>query len=85
MANYMKHEGGYLLPESDGGPCLYCPMNDTMQYLDRIDVSFDERWRNFGLLWVFVVFNVAMAMALYWVFRVPKNKKIETTAEKKEN
>lgn len=28
------------------------------------------RWRDFGLLWIFVIFNAAAAVAIYYVARV---------------
>jgi flagellar biosynthesis/type III secretory pathway M-ring protein FliF/YscJ len=40
-----------------------------------------RRWRNFGLLWVYVVFNIFAAVFFYWLARVPKNKGKEQAEE----
>ncbi|TQN73727.1 ZEB2-regulated ABC transporter 1, partial [Colletotrichum shisoi] len=41
-------------------------------FLASVNVDFANRWRNFGIMWAFVVFNVAAAFLLYWLARVPK-------------
>ena len=80
MDPYINVAGGYLrdtTPSLDSGTefCSYCQMNSTDQYLSGIGVSYAHRWRDFGLLWVYSVFNICMAAFLYWAVRVPKNKK----------
>jgi ABC-type multidrug transport system permease subunit len=41
-----------------------------------------DRWRNFGLLFVYVAFNVFGALFLYWLTRVPKKaKKVKAKKE----
>jgi len=75
MAEYIKVAGGYLADSRAVGECAFCQMDSTNQFLQRINASWDTRWRDFGLLWVYVAFNVGAAVALYWVFRVPKGKK----------
>ncbi|KAF5552562.1 ATPase [Fusarium phyllophilum] len=77
LSNYMSNMGGYLVGESAGSKtqCQYCPMADTNTFLKGINVSFDNRWRDFGLLWVYVVFNCAAAVAIYWLARVPRRRK----------
>ena len=71
----MSVAGGYLRDEQATGQCQFCQLDSTDQFLTRINANWDTRWRDFGLLWVYIVFNVAAAMALYWLCRVPKGKK----------
>ncbi|KAG5759293.1 hypothetical protein H9Q72_012575 [Fusarium xylarioides] len=77
LSDYMSNMGGYLVGESAGSEaqCQYCPMADTNTFLKGINVSFDNRWRDFGLLWVYVVFNCAAAVTIYWLARVPRGRK----------
>ena len=35
-------------------------------------ISWSLRWRNFGIVWAYVFFNMVVAMALYYTFRVRK-------------
>jgi ATP-binding cassette subfamily G (WHITE) protein 2 (PDR) len=66
--------GGYLQDPSATGDCSYCSFDSTDQFLTAVNSSYDHRWRNFGILLVFILFNAVMAVILYWLVRVPKNK-----------
>lgn len=75
MADYISRVGGYLLNSDATVDCKFCKIKDTNVYLGGINAHYDDRWRNFGLMWVYVVFNVAAALALYWILRMPKGKR----------
>jgi ABC-type multidrug transport system permease subunit len=75
MQEYMEGFGGYLRDAQATGQCNYCQMDNTNQFLKSISADWDTRWRDFGLLWVYVAFNIAAAIFLYWLCRVPKGKK----------
>lgn len=67
--------GGYLQnPEATSG-CSYCSMSSTNQFLAAVDIYWKDAWRNFGLMWVYVIFNLFGALFLYWLLRVPKGKR----------
>ncbi|PGH02182.1 hypothetical protein AJ80_08905 [Polytolypa hystricis UAMH7299] len=76
MTPYITAAGGYLLNESISGTenCEFCPLSSTNQFLAVVNSSFDKRWRNFGIIWAYVAFNIAAAIFLYWAVRVPKGK-----------
>lgn len=54
--------------------CRYCPISVADQYLALAKIEWDERWRNYGILWVYVALNIFMALFLYYVFRVKKSR-----------
>lgn len=81
MQPYIDRSGGYLLARNAQG-CEYCPIGSTDDFLQGIGVDFGRRWRNFGLLWAYIVFNLAMTMVLYWAFRVPRKAKAKTEEKK---
>ncbi|KAK7421173.1 Multidrug resistance protein [Neonectria punicea] len=72
MAPFLKTVGGYL-KDNTTTACEYCAMADTNAFLSSINISFANRWRNFGFMWVYCIFNIAVALGLYWLVRVPKN------------
>ncbi|KAF3912490.1 hypothetical protein ABW20_dc0105898 [Dactylellina cionopaga] len=75
MGPFVSAVGGYVLdPLASGEACQYCQMNNTDQFLNKINSDFSTRWRDFGIIWVYVLFNTAAAIAFYWLFRVPKGK-----------
>lgn len=79
MADYISAAGGYLSnPDaSNSTECQYCAMSDTNTFLKGINVDFDHRWRNFGLMWAYCIFNIVVALVVYWLVRMPKNKKVK--------
>lgn len=66
---YVDSTGGYIL---DKNGCQLCPMSSTNTFLDSIDASYSERWRNFGLVIVFIAINIVLTGFFYWLARVPK-------------
>jgi ATP-binding cassette subfamily G (WHITE) protein 2 (PDR) len=75
MQDYIAMAGGFLQDTNATSECRYCQMDSTNQFLQRVHASWDTRWRDFGLLWVYIAFNVAGAMVFYWLCRVPRSKK----------
>lgn len=35
----------------------------------------EDTWRDFGLMWVYIAFNIPGAEFIYWLVRVPKGKR----------
>ncbi|KAF4334013.1 ABC transporter CDR4 [Fusarium beomiforme] len=75
MGDYISQVGGYLLDSMATENCQYCQIKETNIYLDAVSSSYSNRWRNFGILWIYVFFNIAAALAFYWAARIPKGKK----------
>ncbi|KAH8899834.1 hypothetical protein GQ53DRAFT_202929 [Thozetella sp. PMI_491] len=75
FGNYTMAVGGYMLDDKATTDCAYCAIDDTNTFLKTVSSSYDDRWRNFGIIWVFIIFNVFAGLGLYWLARVPKNKK----------
>jgi ABC-type multidrug transport system permease subunit len=71
MQPYISAAGGYLLNPDATANCSFCAISSTNTFLDSINSNFNTAWRNFGILWAYVIFNVAMALFLYWLARVP--------------
>lgn len=63
MAPYLKVAPGYLRNAEATAGC---------QYMAGSEIYWHDRWRNFGLVWVYVVFNIVMARLLYWALRVKR-------------
>lgn len=77
MTPYMQANGGEVVNPSARGSeqCQFCSVTWTNDYLKGVSIDFEQRWRDFGLVWAYVVFNVCAAVFLYWLCRVPKGKK----------
>ncbi|KAH9859495.1 hypothetical protein IAQ61_011276 [Plenodomus lingam] len=84
IADYIDRKGGYINNPMSSAGCEYCAIGDTNQFLENITSKYSEAWRNFGILWGYVIFNIFMALFLYWLIRVPKGdfKKAKKTDSK---
>jgi ATP-binding cassette subfamily G (WHITE) protein 2 (PDR) len=72
LGEYMSSFGGNLLNPSATEDCSFCPLASTNDFLASVNSDYSRRWRNFGLIWVYVLFNIVAALALYWLVRMPK-------------
>jgi ATP-binding cassette, subfamily G (WHITE), member 2, PDR len=72
MQSYLTTGPGTLQNPIATSNCQYCSLSSANQFLAGIDVSWDNRWRDFGIMWAYVGFNVIGAVLLYWFFRVRK-------------
>lgn len=77
IKSYIEMAGGFVQDSSATDECRFCQISETNRFLSNVSISFANRWRNFGLMWVFVVFNVLSAIGLYWLARVPKKSKVK--------
>ena len=68
-------DGGTLANPESTTICSYCALSKTNSYLSELGISYGDAWRNFGLMWAYLVFNVAAAIFIYWLARVPKGKR----------
>lgn len=77
LQNFVEAQGGYLSPETANSTeeCTFCTGSDTNTFLRNVSAEYQDRWRNFGIVWAYVVINVVAAMSLYWLTRVPKKGK----------
>ncbi|KAF9890970.1 hypothetical protein FE257_005227 [Aspergillus nanangensis] len=72
MQQYMSVAPGYLENPNATDSCNYCSISTADQYLGSVHMEWDQRWRNFGIFWAYIVFDIAAAVALYYCFRVKK-------------
>ncbi|KAL2840520.1 ABC-2 type transporter-domain-containing protein [Aspergillus pseudoustus] len=79
MQDYQAANGGYLLNSNAQGneQCNFCALEYTNVYLGGLNINFSNRWRDFGILWVYVVVNTLGAILFYKLFRVPRAKKAQ--------
>ncbi|KAL9000682.1 MAG: hypothetical protein Q9169_000718 [Polycauliona sp. 2 TL-2023] len=77
MQSYIQTLGGYVLNPEATSQCQFCPIRDTNVFLTQLYSEYSTRWRNFGIMWAYIIFNIAAALLLYWLLRVPKKQKVQ--------
>lgn len=82
MASYISAAGGAVYNPYATSNCEFCALTETNVFLKAQSSDYNVRWRNFGIMWVYIGFNVFGAVFLYWLVRVPKNsRKIKSGKE----
>lgn len=62
MDPYISNFGGYLQRSMSTFACSFCPFATTDHYLAySFNISYDHHWRNFGLMFAFIAFNVSLS------------------------
>jgi pleiotropic drug resistance (PDR) family protein len=72
MKPYISAFGGYLTNPTANSDCEFCSISSTDTFLAGVSSRYSEAWRNFGLMWCFIIFNIFAAVFIYWLARVPK-------------
>ncbi|KAJ9497454.1 GTPase-activating protein [Exophiala xenobiotica] len=71
LAEYLQSGApGQLYNPSATSGCEYCPLTSADQFLAASNVYYSERWRNFGIGFAYIFFNIFACIMLYYVFRV---------------
>ena len=72
MTPYIAQVGGYLNDKSATKACEFCQVASTDAYLAGVSIYFEHAWRDFGIMWAYIGFNIGAALFIYWLARVPK-------------
>jgi ATP-binding cassette, subfamily G (WHITE), member 2, PDR len=70
LASYLQKAPGRLFNPDASASCQYCPLRTADQFLAGNKVYWSDRWRNFGILFAFIIFNILATIGLYWLARV---------------
>ncbi|GIZ47704.1 hypothetical protein CKM354_001078900 [Cercospora kikuchii] len=82
MAPYLTQAPGTLTNPDATSDCGYCQVSVADTFLAGVRIEWGDRWRNFGLLFVYIFFNIAVAVLLYYFFRVRTSSKNSKTSKK---
>lgn len=82
MNSFIEFSGGYLTDPDSASICSFCPLDASSSFLKTFGIEYENRWRNFGIMWVFVLANILGAFFFYWLARVPKKR--NTTVQGKD-
>jgi hypothetical protein len=74
MSTYINTAGGYLQDANASTDCSFCQISETNTFLASVSSHPQHVWRNWGILWAYIAFNIFGAIFFYWLGRVPKNR-----------
>ena len=67
---FFATNNGYVANPSATSQCAVCQYSVGDQYLATVGMSYSHRWRNIGLFFVYILFNVFCMLSMYYIFRV---------------
>ena len=72
LADYAAVGGGRIYNPDATSDCQYCTASNADQFLQSVAISYTTRWRDYGIGFAFIGFNICMAVLLYYLIRVRK-------------
>ncbi|OWB74169.1 hypothetical protein B5S31_g3950 [[Candida] boidinii] len=70
LSTYVDNNGGYIANPDEDTQCKYCPYRLQSDVVLQYDIKWSYRWRNFGIAWIYIVFNFGAMLVGYYVVRV---------------
>lgn len=82
LDSFANATGGTIQNPDDLQTCRYCALSNADQFLAGSNIYYGERWRNFCIVFAFIIFNVAVAVFTYWLFRVANFSNLKEKSSK---
>ncbi|KAI9742381.1 MAG: GTPase-activating protein [Claussenomyces sp. TS43310] len=70
LQKYATAAGGAIYNPTATSNCQYCPVTVADQFLTSVSISYSQRWRDYGIGFSYIGFNIVVAVLLYYLFRV---------------
>ncbi|KAJ3538407.1 hypothetical protein NM688_g6524 [Phlebia brevispora] len=71
MQPFINVAGGYITNPNATAACDFCPYSTTDAFMGQnFNIYYDHHWRNLGLLFVYIGFNVGALFVLTYIFRI---------------
>ncbi|EER38850.1 ABC drug exporter AbcA [Histoplasma capsulatum H143] len=78
LSAYIESAGGMVLNPGTTDICRYCTIASSNEFLAGFHIYYDTRWKDFGLMWVYILFNIIGALSLYWGLQSPEGQGQQT-------
>ncbi|KAF1834047.1 hypothetical protein BDW02DRAFT_353173 [Decorospora gaudefroyi] len=82
LEEYVRLSGGTVQNPGATSGCQFCSLSNADQFLAGSNIYYSERWRNFGIIFAFIGFNVFIAILTYYLFRVADLSSLKTIFHK---
>lgn len=72
LATYAQQTGGSIYNPAATADCQFCTASNADQFLSSVAISYSTRWRDYGIGFAYIIFNIFTAVLLYYLIRVRK-------------
>lgn len=73
LTPFAEFAGGQVYNPGATSDCEYCSVSTADQFLAGSAISYDTRWRDYGIMFAYILFNIFMAVFFYYLIRVRKS------------
>lgn len=73
MGPFSEFAHGVIYNQDARSDCQYCPISNGDQFLAGSSIHYSTRWRDYGIGFVYIGFNICVAVLLYYLIRVRKS------------
>ncbi|CAI4037900.1 hypothetical protein SMKI_04G2360 [Saccharomyces mikatae IFO 1815] len=70
MKPFLEKATGYIENPDATSDCAYCIYEVGDNYLSHISSKYSYLWRNFGIYWIYIFFNIIAMVCVYYIFHV---------------
>ncbi|KAH9077823.1 ABC-2 type transporter-domain-containing protein [Lactarius deliciosus] len=71
LSTFISTTGGYVTNPNATDNCQFCSYRTADEFLQsNSNIFWSHHWRNFGFVWIYVVFNIFAVYAMTYVFRI---------------
>jgi ATP-binding cassette subfamily G (WHITE) protein 2 (PDR) len=72
LSQYATLAHGAIYNPNATSDCQYCSVTLADEFLSGNSIFWDQRWRNWGIGFAYIGFNIVVAVLLYYLIRVRK-------------
>ncbi|KAJ5479041.1 hypothetical protein N7530_004550 [Penicillium desertorum] len=65
--SFAEKAGGYVR-DAGNGMCSFCQYSTGNQYAKSLNVFYSHKWRNYGILWAYIIFNFTLVFVFSWLY-----------------
>ncbi|ODQ77851.1 hypothetical protein BABINDRAFT_163230 [Babjeviella inositovora NRRL Y-12698] len=70
LRHYANTSGGYVGNPDATSLCEYCPYTTQAEPMALVNIKWSQRWRNFGFMFAYIIFNFVAMLGCYYIMRV---------------
>jgi len=63
---FIQQVGGYV--QQVGDECRFCQYKSGDEFVAGFNIYYNYHWRNYGILWAYIIFNFALVFVCTWLY-----------------
>eukprot|EP00026_Physarum_polycephalum_P000517 Phypoly_transcript_00518.p1 GENE.Phypoly_transcript_00518~~Phypoly_transcript_00518.p1 ORF type:complete len:1364 (+),score=213.76 Phypoly_transcript_00518:489-4580(+) len=72
LKDFFTYAPGHLQNPNSTDVCQYCEFSKGSEFYEQFNWSYSHRWRNYGFMWCYILFNTFLVITFVYLFRKPR-------------